>query len=61
MAEIVGLDFGTTNSLIALVQGGEAISLTDRATKEIVDMAKKILPTTKPLKVLLNNYSIRGV
>lgn len=35
MARAVGLDFGTTNSLIALVQGGAAISLTDRATKDL--------------------------
>jgi molecular chaperone DnaK (HSP70) len=31
MAEIVGLDFGTTNSLVSLVVGGRPLSLTDEA------------------------------
>lgn len=32
MAEVFGLDFGTTNSLVTIVQDGRALALTDRTT-----------------------------
>lgn len=35
MAEVVGLDFGTTNSLVAFVLGDRATSLTDKANGDI--------------------------
>lgn len=31
MTDVIGLDFGTTNSLLALVQGDQALSLTDQS------------------------------
>src|SRR5437763_17091354 len=35
MAEIVGLDFGTTNSLVSFVLGDRAIALTDKANGDL--------------------------
>jgi molecular chaperone DnaK len=34
MAAIFGLDFGTTNSLVTVIQDGRALALTDRATNK---------------------------
>ena len=35
MAEIVGLDFGTTNSLVSFVLGDRATALTDKANGDL--------------------------